>query len=204
MRLSQNITDVFLDRTGELTVADVLERSEHRGFGFLLVILSLPVALPFTPPGVSSPFAVLIALLACQMMARRSQPWFPAWVMRRRVRTGDGRFMRAMRRWAEFFERILRPRWTWIYRERVFRWFLGPVLLGAALVMFLPMPVTNTLASLSVLLIALGLLEHDGAFGLAGVLVALAGLVGAAILGTLVALYGPEGLDMARRWLGGA
>jgi hypothetical protein len=200
--LSENIAEVFLSGDGELTVEEVLERSEHRGFGFLLVILSLPVAVPFTPPGVSVPFGVLIGMLACQMIARRSQPWFPRWVMRRKIKTGDNRFMRTMKRWAEFFERYLRPRATWVYSDWFFRWFLGPVLLLSAVTMMLPFPGTNSVCSLAVLLIALGLLEDDGVFGLAGALASVVGILVAAVFVAMVALYGPEGVKAVQRWLG--
>lgn len=203
MRLSEALAHVFSSEEGELTIAQVLERSEHRGFGFLLVIFSLPVVLPFTPPGVSAPFAVLIALIAVQMMARRSQrPWCPAWVARRRVRTGEGRFVRAMRRSAAFFERVLRPRARWVYHPAVFRFFLGPVILLAAAAMFLPFPGTNSGPALAILLIALGLLEEDGLVGLAGALLALAGAAFATAVLVLVIRYGPEGVQMARQWLG--
>ncbi|MFQ3587572.1 MAG: exopolysaccharide biosynthesis protein [Fimbriimonadaceae bacterium] len=195
MRLSQNIADVFLADGGELTIADVLARSEHRGFGFLLVVFSLPVVLPFTPPGVSSPFAVLIAALAVQMMMRRTQPWFPNRVMAKKVKTGDSRFMKAMKRWAEFFERFLRPRMRWVYSPGVFRWFLGPVILLAATAMFLPFPGTNSVPSLAILLIALGLLEEDGVFGLVGALIALAGAAIAASMVVLVVVHGPQALQ---------
>jgi len=202
VKLSQNIAEVFLAEKGELTVREVLERSEHRGFGFLLVILSLPVALPFTPPGVSMPFAVLIAGLAVQMMLRRDQPWFPTWVMDRRMKTGDNRFMRAMVRWAVFFERFLRPRAEWLYAPAVFRWFMGPVLLLASVAMALPFPGTNSASSFAIFLMALGLLEDDGVFGLAGIALALAGIGIATTIVVLLVLYGPGGIEIAKGWFG--
>lgn len=202
MRLSENITQVFLSEQGDLTVRDILNRSEHRGFGFLFVILSLPVALPFTPPGLSTPFAALIGLLACQMMARREHPWFPDWVMRRRVKSGDNRFMRAMRKWAEFFERFLRPRAQWLYRGHVFRWILGPIILLAAAAMSLPFPGTNSIPAIAICLIGLGLIEEDGAFGLFGALIGLAGLALATTVVVLIILYGPQGIEMIKSWLG--
>lgn len=204
LKLSENIREVFLSETGELTVAEVLERSERRGFGFLLMILTLPIALPFTPPGVSTPFAVMTGLLACQMMARRPQPWFPGWVMKKRVKTGDSRFMQAMRRWAEFFEKFLKPRAQWLYRGGVFQWLVGPIILLASLVMFLPFPLTNSASALAILLIALGLLEEDGAVGLAGVAAAVAGLGLAVVFIVLLAVHGPEGIEIVKRWLGRA
>ncbi len=202
MKLSENLAEVFAAEGGELSVAEILDRSEHRGFGFLLVILTLPVALPFTPPGVSTPFAVLIAILACQMMARRAQPWFPDWVMKRKIKANDSRFLRAMNKWAVFFERFLKPRAQWVYNPTLFRWFLGPVILLTSAAMAMPFPGTNSATSLAILLIALGLLEEDGYFGIAGVLLALAGFALAATFVVMISIHGPEGIEMVKRWIG--
>ncbi len=202
MKLSENLDQVFLSQSGELTIKDILERSEHRGFAFLLVIFSLPIALPFTPPGFSTVFAVLIALVAVQMMARREQPWFPAWVMTRKVKTGDSRFVRTMHKWASFFERFLRPRMTWLYRPVMFQVLLGPTILLAAAAMSLPFPGTNSAPALAVSLIALGLLEEDGLFGLVGLLLAMMGLALAIWVVVMIRLHGPEGLEMIKRTLG--
>ncbi|MFQ3678630.1 MAG: exopolysaccharide biosynthesis protein, partial [Fimbriimonadaceae bacterium] len=98
-------------------------------------------------------------------------------------------------RWAEFFERFLRPRMRWVYSPGVFRWFLGPVILLAATAMFLPFPGTNSVPSLAILLIALGLLEEDGVFGLVGALIALAGAAIAASMVVLVVVHGPQALQ---------
>lgn len=202
MKLSENLESVFLSESGEITIREILDRSEHRGFAFLLVIFTLPIALPFTPPGFSTVFAVLVALLAVQMMAKRQQPWFPGWVMTRKVKTGDSRFVRAMHKWAAFFERFLRPRMAWLYSPFMFRILLGPVILLAAAAMSLPFPGTNSAPALAVSLIALGMLEEDGVCGLAGVLLALMGLALATWVVVMISIHGPEGLDMVKRSLG--
>jgi hypothetical protein len=202
LKLSENIAEVFLSESGELTVAEVLARSEHRGFGFLLVILTMPVALPFTPPGISTPFAVLVGILACQMMARRQQPWLPAWVMRKRVKTGDSRFLKAMEKWCRFFEKFLKPRMLWIYNRNIFTWFLGPLILLTAIVMALPFPFTNSASALAIFLIALGMLEDDGVMGIAGALLSLLGIGFSIFIIVMLTIHGPEGMEIVKRSIG--
>jgi len=53
---------------------ELLDILSLRGFGFLLVLLSLPSALPIPAPGYSSPFAFLIILLALQIIAGEALP----------------------------------------------------------------------------------------------------------------------------------
>ena len=186
---------------GTLTVRDVLARTEHRGFGFLLVLLSLPIALPFTPPGLSTPFGVLIVALAIQMMAKRERPWFPEAVLKKTVRPGDTRFRAVMRKWAHACERLTRPRLVWFSGPTAFRFLVGPSVLCSGLVLMLPLPVVNTLASGGVFLAAIGMLEEDGLASLGGVLL---GLVSLAVIVAVVALAvikGPGAYDALSGWL---
>jgi hypothetical protein len=55
-------------------LADILLLAGERTFGSLLVILSLPRALPVPTPGYSTPFGVLISLLAIQLISRDKTP----------------------------------------------------------------------------------------------------------------------------------
>jgi hypothetical protein len=96
----------------------------------------------------------------------------------------------------------LRPRQEWVYSERVFRWFLGPIVLLAAVTMLLPFPGTNSISSFAVFLIALGLLEDDGLFGLAGAFFSLVSLAIAVTVVVLLVVYGPEGIKIVEGWFG--
>jgi hypothetical protein len=202
MKLSQNISEVFLEDSGSITVREILARSEHRGFGFLLVIFTIPVVLPFTPPGVSAPFAMVVIIVAAQIIANRQQPWFPKRVLDKQIKTGDSRFMKALKKSCEFFERFLRPRAKWVYAPVFMRWVMAPLIILAALAMMLPLPGTNSLPALSILLIALGMLEDDGAFGLIGSLLAFFGMTIAAAFGFALIAYGPEGIDRIKSFFG--
>ena len=75
-------------------------------------------------------------------------------------------------------------------------------LLSAA-VLLLPFPLTNSLPALAIFLIGLGMLEEDGLAGLAGVLVAIAGLALGAALVFFLVRFGPQGYEMLVNWLRG-
>ena len=60
-----------------LTLGEVFQRIGDRGFGLLLIVLSLPSALPIPAAGYSTPFGIIIAVLALQMLAGRTSPWIP-------------------------------------------------------------------------------------------------------------------------------
>ncbi len=64
-------------RAEKVTLADILNLTEERIFGFLLAILSLPSALPVPAPGYSIPFGIAIFFLAIQLIIGRDCPWLP-------------------------------------------------------------------------------------------------------------------------------
>jgi hypothetical protein len=61
----------------QVTLADILDLAGERTFGFLFVILSLPSALPLPAPGYSTPFGILLFILAVQLIFGAKRPWFP-------------------------------------------------------------------------------------------------------------------------------
>ncbi len=82
-RLSQELQRYFLEeeRPSQVTLADILLLAKERIFGFLLVILSLPSALPVPAPGYSTPFGILIFILAVQLIIGAKIPWLPQRMM---------------------------------------------------------------------------------------------------------------------------
>ncbi len=178
MGLSQEIQAVFDLKKEGLVVQDLLDRIDERGYGMLLIILSLPVALPFTPPGVSAPFGVVAAMLGWQMMRGRETPWFPEKIRQRPLKEGaSAKLLKLMGRVMGFFEKLIRPRGAAAYRSKTFRRALGVFVLLSAAVMVLPIPVAGSVAAISVFFIGVGLQEDDLIFGLLGALLAASGFV---------------------------
>ncbi len=61
VKLSNELQRYFFEeqQPPTVTLADILLLAKERIFGFLLVILSLPSALPVPAPGYSTPFGIL-------------------------------------------------------------------------------------------------------------------------------------------------
>jgi hypothetical protein len=192
--LSEEITELFQSEQAVIKVDDLLKKAEHKGFGFLFMFLALPIALPFTPPGLSTPFGLLIISLAVQVILGRDTPWFPSKLREKTIRQGSTKFLLKMSKWLKFFERLLRPRVSWLYRTRVFRYLVGPFILLAGIGLSMPLPITNTVFSMAVFLIGLGMMEEDGLFGLAGMTITASGFILMGVLIWYVIRYGPEGI----------
>lgn len=148
----------------------VLEAVGDRGYGILLILVTLPFLLPVSVPGMSTPLGLVAAIVGGQLAAGL-QPWLPPVLLRRelparfltRVLAGASRVVNAL-------EYVLRPRLAWLAESGLFRRFAALLLAVAGLLLALPLPIplTNTLPAWTILLLAAGGLERDGLFLLAG------------------------------------
>jgi hypothetical protein len=184
-----------------LTLGEVFGRIGDRGFGVLLIILSLPSALPVPAPGYSTPFGILIVVLALQMIAGRTTPWLPERAARTKL---HGKFIDAMLGFfTKFFgkvEFLIRPRLPWI-GSRAGRAFLGVLVFIMAGLMILPIPLTNTFPAFVIFLTGIGLTEEDGLFSIfAGLLGVFATALYAVVLYIFIS-FGFEGIEMIKEWI---
>jgi hypothetical protein len=144
-------------------VADILSALGDQGFGLLILLLALPNAVPGPMiPGFSVPFAVAIGLLGLQLARGFPMPRLPGWLKRRSM--PSERFRRFVLRTEPMLcrlERWLRPRPSGLTQglgERL----VGIVLIALSAVLALPVPLGNLPIALSIVILALGLLEGDG------------------------------------------
>jgi hypothetical protein len=153
-----------------LTIREIRDTLDERGFGLLILILSIPCLVPALY-GVPQVIGIPILLLALQILLGREEPWLPETVLKRRVskawldRMADFASKRML-----WFEQLSRPRLKILA--------CGPGERLAALMMVVAtltiiIPFTNTVPSIALALMAVGLIERDGAFVVLGELVAL-------------------------------
>lgn len=192
--LSAEILSVFESLGDDATMGDLVHSVQHKGFGFLLVILSIPAVVPGTS-GIATPFGILSALLAAQIWLGRDEPWFPPKVLARRVGGVLRKFLTIMAQTLEKFERRLKPRFQNFYSPRVFRYLVAPLLFFCSVMVAIPLPGTNSVAGLAILLIGLGMLEEDGLFGVAGSVIASLGLALGVVSIYYLSIYGLSGVD---------
>lgn len=139
-----------------------------RAFGMMLLLLAIPNVIPM--PGLSTAVGIPMILLGAQMAAGMRQPWLP----RRLAEVGFDRdaFLGVVRRVQPRIvrvERHLRPRLPQ-FTETTAERLLGLVVIVLAGVLSLPIVFGNLPPAVGIGLIALGLIERDGAFVLAGLI----------------------------------
>jgi len=170
----QRLSEIFartLDANadGVVVLGEVLDKAGDRGYGFLLILLAIPAFIPILPPGTSGVLGALMSIVALQMLFGLKQPWFPKrWrnkvLSPKVVQALQTRGVAILRQ----IERVSHPRGRRFTRNGVILRLSALVVIGLALVLSSPMPFMNTLPALGVLLIGVGLANHDLYFLSAG------------------------------------
>ena len=164
------------DRRERIAVADLLDALGDRAIAALLFVFALPNVLPM-PPGTSAILGAPLLFLAAQM-AFNMKAWLPSFIAERSMARSDFTTMvRRVSPWLARAERLMRPRLTPL-AVGAMESVVGSVCLLMAVAVFLPIPMGNMLPALAICLLAMGILERDGVWVLAGFATA----VGAAAL----------------------
>lgn len=178
-----------------ITLADFAEHLRERSFGLLLLVFAIIGWIPILPPGVASIFGLAILLLAGQMVLGRVQPWLPHWIARRAVSCeAFARLVTRITPALQRLERVVRPRLPFLTSARAERLVAGFVMI-LALVICVPLPMTNAFPALAVAILAIALIQQDGLLTLLGI------LAGVAALGIMIAFW--SGAYLGIRWAAG-
>ncbi len=184
-----------------VTIEEVIGVLRERAYTLLMIILALPFCSPVTVPGLSTPMGLVIALIAARF-AFGLPPWLPRRLLQTRL---PPRFFRALLRGAgkilAALERVLRPRLLALTATSRLVRLHAAMVCASALMLLVPAPIpfSNTLPALAVLLGAAGTMERDGATVLAGYFFA----VLAAAYFLLIALMGAHAFDFVLEKLSG-
>ncbi|MDQ2703063.1 MAG: exopolysaccharide biosynthesis protein [Pseudomonadota bacterium] len=144
-----------------LTLRVLLAGLGRRAYGMLLFVATLPAFIPIPIGGaISGP---LVVLIGAQLLWGRRRPWLPRWIATRGPhRHALARFYRLISPWLARLERLVRPRMPMLLHCRAARLFTGLLLVLLGLLLSLPIPLTNYLFGVLLLLFALAMLERDG------------------------------------------
>lgn len=157
----------------------IMTQLHERAFGLFLLVLALPCCIPFLY-GVPQVVALPLMFVAAQIAIGRSVPWLPARLAARRVPTSKLESLaRRAEPWLTRIEAVSRPRLTSLTRAPLDR-IIGLCLVGFSASILVPLPGTNTVPGIAVVVVAMGLMQRDG------ILVIVGTLLGTAWIGTLV------------------
>lgn len=166
----------------EITLGNVIETFGGRGYGPILLGLALVEILPTGAiPGVPTLVAVLVILMAGQMVAGRKSPWIPKKLAKKGFDTKKLDATRdKIRPMARRLDAVLKPRLSTLTSAISAR-IVGVVCIAIAALMppLEVVPFASSIPALAIAVFGLGLSAKDGLLVLIGYVIAVLSVVGA-------------------------
>ena len=186
--LSAIIEYVFDTQKGATTYGKVIDEIDQHGMAVILILFSLPSALPIPAAGYSTVLSIPLFIIGFRLLLGYNTLWMPtAWRNRPfRPEQFSRKLIDGMLRLIQFGEQWTKPRLVSFARSRWIRVVIGVLIIVLACSMLLPIPGTNTAPAFGIFLIGFALLEEDGVMllvGIAASLVALAISLGIILFG---------------------
>jgi len=152
-----------------LTIGCILAELRERGYLMGLLFLTAPFLIPLPTMGLSGPVGIIVMLTGLALMVGRS-PWIPGFISRRRISHGVlARLTSGCNRLVDPFSARMHPRWQFMFWPGL-RQCIGLGLVSAGFVLSLPLPIpfTNTIPAVAIVLLCLGSIVGDGIIVLLG------------------------------------
>ena len=192
-KLSHLIESVFSPDIEETTLGEVIDALDHHGLAIILILFSIPSALPLPAAGYSTILSVPLFLIAFHFLLGKDSLWLPDWIRKKKFSPAKmSQMTPKLVRLTGFIERFTKPRLVALARSRALSIVLGILIFALACSMLLPIPGTNTAPAFGIFLIGFGLLEDDGVAILLGIL---AGFV-ALCLSLAIIFFGYEAVKL--------
>ena len=177
----------WLASEGDKTLGGLIDMFGEKSSALIFILLLGVPALPLPTGGATHVFEIIAMLVALQLVAGRDKIWLPQrW---RKVELGtDGgrtRFIRGLMKTIRWVERFSRPRLRFLFDHRASNTVFGLLVIAGSLAAFLAPPFTglDTLPSLGVVLLSLGVVLEDFTLVVLALIVGGAGVLLEIVLG---------------------
>lgn len=183
-------SDILSDK---ILIKDLIEAMDAGGFGLVIMIFALPILIPLPPP-FPTLISVPLVIFSFQMMIGYPSPKLPKRFSKMSVKRSVLAMM--VEKSAPYFkkaDRLLKPRMLFLSQgvaERVVGFFVFIF----AMSVFLPLPLSNYIPGIGILITSFGLIGRDGLVVLIGMIT---GLIGIAIT-TIAVIFGVEAIYMIK------
>lgn len=200
-RLSDELLLILRRASGNpLTLQQIIEILHGRAFNIIVILMALPFCTPIPLFGLSTPFGLALMIFGLRI-AWRKKPWLPKGILNRQIPYPTlKKIIGVTLRAAYYMEKVLHPRLKFFHRWNSFGVLNGLIIAANAFCLMLPLPIpfTNMIPAVSIVLLAAGMMEEDGAAILAGYFVA--------FISTAYFIFlwwvGKAGVELGAHWLG--
>jgi hypothetical protein len=176
----------WLNSDGEKTLGSLIELFEEKSFALLFILLLGVSALPLPTGGATHVFEIIAMLLALQLIVGRDQIWLPQrWRNKQLAGPKQKAFITRLMKVIRWLERFSKPRFSFLFDHRLSNIVFGVLVLGLTLGAFLAPPFSglDTLPSLGVVLLSVGVLLEDFALVVIALVIGAGGVLLEIVLG---------------------
>ena len=177
----------WLDGDGDKTLDGLITLFGRGSFALLFVILLGVPALPLPTGGATHVFEAIAVLLALQLVAGREEIWLPKrWRQMQLAGPRQQKFLNGLMKLIRWLERFSGPRLTFLFEHRLTDIVFGLLVIALSVAAFVAPPFSglDTLPSLGVVFLSLGVLLEDVIVVALGIVVGVAGIALEIILGS--------------------
>ena len=163
LRFSQDIKLLLTKlATKPIAIGEIVEETAERGFNLIIGLIVLPFLFPM-PPGLSGVMGIGCLVLGMQMALGRKYPWLPRRVANFKFpRSLSQQLLKNIRRITVWLEKIVRSRWKQVANHSYTWRGNGICISWLSILLMLPIPFTNPLPAIAILLLAVSTIEADG------------------------------------------
>jgi hypothetical protein len=154
----------WLESDRKKTIRDLLDTFGPRSFAILFIVLMALPALPLPTGAVSHVLEIVTMLLALELIIGRTEVWIPKRFHDRELKgLSNAKFRNTLVKRIRWFEKFSRPRMAGLLEHRLTGVAFGVAVFGFTLTAFLAPPFSglDTLPSLGVVVLSLGVLLGD-------------------------------------------
>lgn len=163
--------------TKPVAIAEIIQETSERGFSLIIGLLVLPFLFPM-PPGLSTPLGLGCLILGLQMALGRKRPWLPRQIAQFKFpRQLSQQLLKNVRRLLVWLETMMHSRWRQLARNSYTWRGNGFCIAWLSILLMLPIPFTNPLPAIAILLLAVATVEADGLVMCLGYLLTIANTV---------------------------
>lgn len=179
---------------GGITLEYLLSLMGQCSLGILLLVIAIAALLPLPATGI--PLGAMLMLVGLQMLLGNQKPWLPQKIAQRRVPPEP--LLKILKQLKPFFSAIhpyVHRRLPGVVRTKGER-VAGLMVMLLAFFVMVPLPFTNMLPTLSIMVLALAFIQQDGLLALA------AHLLGLLSVRLMLYLYGGVFAAAYQAWIG--
>lgn len=196
---TQVIEDVVNKSSSDrVLVRDLVDAMDSIGFGLVMMFFSCGIVFPLPPP-FPSIIATPLIVFSLQMMAGIQSPKLPQRFSNLTVKRSTlATLLTKISPFVRKAESILRPRLSFMMSDLAQR-IVGFFIFVFSAFVVLPIPLSNFIPGLGILIASFGLLGKDGLFVIAGIIVGLMGI----LIALMAIFWGVEFIYYLKDWIFG-